>query len=103
MQNRFLQFLGIVKKSGNLVEGYNKCEELIKQNKIYLLIISTDCSDNTKDKFKGYCDRYNIPYLETYTKEELAQNIGRAEINLLAVSNKTMSEKLMEIWKENNN
>lgn len=102
MQNRFLQFLGIIKKSGNLVEGYNKCEEMIKIRKVSLLIISTDCSDNTKDKFKGYCAKYNVPFIESYTKEELAHNIGRSEINLLGVSNRMMSEKLLELCKENN-
>ena len=42
MQNKFLNFLGIAKKSGNLVEGYNACEEDIKRNKVSLCILSKE-------------------------------------------------------------
>ena len=36
MTNKFYQFLGLTKKSGNLIEGYNKCEEAIKSKRFIL-------------------------------------------------------------------
>ncbi|MCM0648584.1 ribosomal L7Ae/L30e/S12e/Gadd45 family protein [Clostridium swellfunianum] len=103
MQNKFLQFLGLAKKSGNLIEGYNKCEELIKKSKLTLLILSKDCSLNTKEKFSKYCTIYKIPYIEVFTKEELGAPIGREEINVLGVVDRKMSDKLLSILNEQYN
>jgi ribosomal protein L7Ae-like RNA K-turn-binding protein len=102
MKDKFLQFLGIVKKSGNLVEGYNKCEEIIDKRKLFLLIISTNCSSNTKDKFIRLCINNAVPYVEVYSSEDLGTIIGRAEINLLGVLNKNMSDNLLLLLKEQN-
>lgn len=103
MQNKFIQFLGLAKKSGNLIEGYNKCEELVKRRGLYLLILSTDCSTNTKEKFVRYCMNYNIPFIESFSKEELGTPIGRAEIRILGVVDRKISNKLLSLWNEQNN
>lgn len=100
MKDKFLQFLGIVKKSGNLVEGYNKCEEIIQKQKLFLVIISTDCSINTKEKFIRLCTNNEVPYVVSYSGENLGNAIGRAEINLLGVLNKNMSDNLLLLLKE---
>jgi ribosomal protein L7Ae-like RNA K-turn-binding protein len=100
MQDKFLQFLGLVKKSGNLVEGYNKCEELVKKNAISLLILSTDCSENTKEKFIKYCLNYSIPHIEYYSKDELGYPIGRPEISVIGIIERKMTEKLLSLWNE---
>lgn len=103
MQDKFLQFLGLVKKSGKLVEGYNKCEDSMKKNNLFLLVLSLDCSTNTKDKFMKYCDTYNVPFISAYTKEELGWPLGRDEISVLGVSDENMSNKLLSLRNENNN
>ncbi len=102
MQNKFFQFLGLTKKSGNLVEGYNKCEEIIKKNQIYLAVLSLECAENTKKKFNKYCSDRSIPVIENVSKETLGQCLGRQEINVLCVKDKNMSEKLLQLWNENN-
>lgn len=101
--DRFLSFLGITKKSGNLREGYNKCEEAVKFNKAKLIILSEDTSSNTKDKFNTYCNRYSIDVIEGYSKEELGRALGREEINVICVLDVKMSKRLMELWNEKNN
>lgn len=100
MKDRFLQFLGIIKKSGSLVEGYNKCEEIINKKAIYLVIISEDCSQNTKEKFIRLCDNTNVQYVEAYTKEQLGMAIGKEQIQILGIKNKNMSDKLTALMDE---
>jgi ribosomal protein L7Ae-like RNA K-turn-binding protein len=100
MKDKFLQFLGIVKKSGNLVEGYNKCEEIITTKKLFLIIISTNCSSNTKEKFIRHCTNCSLPYIEAYASSELGNAVGRDEINILGVTNKNMSDNLILLLKE---
>lgn len=101
MQNKFLSFLGIAKKSRNLVEGYNTCEEEIKRNKIHLCILSLECSENTKKKFEKYCDDRKVPVIGNIPKSELGMAIGREEINVLAVKDEKICENLIKLWKEN--
>jgi ribosomal protein L7Ae-like RNA K-turn-binding protein len=98
MNDKFLQFLGISKKAGMLVEGYNTCEELIKKKKLYLMVVSDDVSQNTKEKFTNYCKSANIALLEGYSKEELGKILGRDEINLLGIKDLTMARKLKDLW-----
>jgi ribosomal protein L7Ae-like RNA K-turn-binding protein len=95
--------LSLAKKSGNIVEGYNKCEEIIKKNKLHLVILSTDCSTNTKEKFFRYCNNFNMPIIEGYSSEELGTPIGRSEISVMGISDKKISDKLLLLWNEQNN
>jgi hypothetical protein len=51
--NKFFNFLSIAKKSGNLLEGYSKCDDYRNKTKIYLFIISNDISDKSKENLKN--------------------------------------------------
>ncbi|GKX66309.1 ribosomal L7Ae/L30e/S12e/Gadd45 family protein [Inconstantimicrobium mannanitabidum] len=95
MNNKFLQFLGLTKRTGKLIEGYNKCEEVIKKEKIDLIIFSNDISIKTKEKFVYYCEKLSIPYIQCFTKTELGEAIGRAEVNILSVTDINMAKKLL--------
>lgn len=100
MQDNFLQFLGLIKKSGKIAEGYNKCEELIKKNRICLILFSRDASENTKEKFLNYCSKKGIPSIEDYSKEELGYILGKNEIKVLGITDPNLSRKLLEYWKK---
>lgn len=102
MRNRFLQFLGLVKRSGHLVEGYNRCEEILNKRKIHLFIFSVDVSERTKHKFSKYCEEHNIPIIDIFSKEELGLSLGRPEINVLAVTNLNMAKKLLSHYENIN-
>lgn len=96
--DKFFDFLGIVKRSGNLIEGYSKCNEQRNRISLHLVIISPDASDGTKKKFTKHCLAKEIPCIEDFTKEELGSPIGRAEIKVLAVTDKSMAEKLLFLY-----
>lgn len=100
MNNGFLQFLGLVKRSGKILEGYNKCEDSIKKGKIKLLIISEECSENTKEKFRRYCIDNNINIIECVSGKFLAKSIGREKINIIGILDSNMSEKLLKLWEQ---
>ncbi|MBA5850459.1 ribosomal L7Ae/L30e/S12e/Gadd45 family protein [Clostridium sp. cel8] len=97
MKDSFLQFLGIAKGAGKVLEGYNKCEDNIKKNKIYLLILSQDVSSNTLNKFLKYGNKYNIKVLTGYSKEELGYAIGHDEIKVIGITDRNMSKKLVDL------
>ena len=98
--NKFYNFLGLAKRSGNLLEGYSKCDEQRNRKRIYLFIISNDASSSTKKKFINHCDLKKINVIEDFSKEELGSAIGREEVKVLAVLDKNMADKLMNLYKE---
>lgn len=100
MQNKFFQFIGLTKRAGKLLEGYNKSEDGIKYNKVKLILISEEVSQNTKDKFKGFCERNKIPMIEEINGEELGRCIGIPKIGVLGVTDFQMSNQLIKLWKE---
>lgn len=100
--NKLLQFLGLVKRAGKLSEGYNKCDEMIEKGKVHLLIVSEEASQNTKDKFERICTSKAIPLIQGISKEQLGACIGRAEMNVLGVTDLKMSEKILQLWSEVN-
>ncbi|WP_125153731.1 ribosomal L7Ae/L30e/S12e/Gadd45 family protein [Clostridium rectalis] len=100
MNNKFLGFLGITKKAGKCIEGYNKCEEAIKKNICNLIVVSVDTSQNTKDKFSKLCIDRNIPIIIDFSKLVLSNTLGRNEINILGISDEIMGKRLLELWKD---
>jgi ribosomal protein L7Ae-like RNA K-turn-binding protein len=100
--SKFFNFLSIAKKSGALLEGYSKCDDLRNKTKIYLFIISKDLSNASKNKFIKHCLEKKIPYIEDFQKEELGVPIGRNEIMLLGILDKNIAEKLLMLYEEEN-
>ncbi|WP_297436824.1 ribosomal L7Ae/L30e/S12e/Gadd45 family protein [uncultured Clostridium sp.] len=94
MRSKFLSFLGLVKRSGNILDGYNKCEEIIGKKKVHLVIFSNEISAKSKEKFMKKCEKLNIQCMDGFSKEELGLSIGKKEINIVGVLNKNMADKL---------
>jgi len=102
MNNKFFQFLGLTKKAGKLIEGYNQCEDALSHRRGTLIILSEESSTNTKDKFKRFAIKNVIPLIEGVSNETLGKCLGREEINVLCVNDKKMSNKLLSLWNEDN-
>jgi ribosomal protein L7Ae-like RNA K-turn-binding protein len=98
--NKFFNFLSIAKKSGALLEGYSKCDDLRNKTKIYLFIMSEDLSNASRNKFKKHCIEKKIPYIEDFQKEQLGIAIGRNEIMILGILDKNIADKLLMLYKE---
>lgn len=96
--NKFFNFLGLIKRSGNLIEGYSKCDEQRNKIDFYLMIISIDASNSTQKKFKNHCTIKQIPLIENFSKEELGNPIGREEVKVLAITDKNMAKKLISLY-----
>jgi len=98
--SKFFNFLGLAKRSGNILEGYSKCNEERNRRKLFLFIISPDASEATRKKFKNHCKENNIPYIEDFSKTELGSPLGRKEVMLLGILDAGIAQKLIAIYEE---
>lgn len=77
MKQKILSYLGLAQRSGNLVSGENTCEQHIKKKNIKLIIVTSDSSENTKNKFIEIANKKHIIIHIYGTKEELSRAIGK--------------------------
>ncbi len=100
MKSKFLNFLGLARRSGNLILGGNLNENAVKRRNLKLLIIASDASSNTEKKFTDMCTYSSVPFITGAGKEEMGLSLGKGEISVIGVKDPNMAEKLKELAME---
>ena len=86
MQNdKVLSMLGIAAKSGNVVSGEFSTEKAVKSGQAYLVIVSSEASENMTDF-------YHVPCYVYGGKEELGRCIGKEFRASLAVIDENLAK-----------
>ena len=94
--DRVMALLGIAAKGRNVVSGGFAVEKAVKTGKAFLVILSTDASDNTKKMFTNMCGFYEVPIGVYGTKDALGQGIGKRVRVDVAVTDSGLADS---IWK----
>lgn len=93
MQNdKVLSMLGIAAKSGNVVSGEFSTEKAVKSGQAYLVIVSSEASENTKKSFFNMTDFYHVPCYCYGSKEDLGRCIGKEFRASLAVIDENLAK-----------
>lgn len=101
-QQKQLNLLGLATRSRNLVSGDEMVEKAIKQHKVYLVVVASDASDATLDRYTGICERENVALNTDFTRIEISHAIGKSR-TICAISNRGMSEKFLSYVTGENN
>lgn len=96
IKNKFLSLLGLCQKAGKMISGSMQCESAIRSGKAYLVIISEEASEATKDEFTHLCTSRDIPLIIIGSKDELGSAIGKYSRTLLAVTDPAFKELLLK-------
>ncbi|GAA0783333.1 ribosomal L7Ae/L30e/S12e/Gadd45 family protein [Hathewaya limosa] len=97
-KTKFYNFLKIAKKAGALTEGYNRTEENLKKNNIFLVFISKDLSANSKNKFKNYALKYKFTLIEDAPMDEIGNELLNSELRILGVKDKSFGKNLQSLY-----
>ena len=73
--------LGLAMRAGKLVSGEDGTMLDLKKNKLNLVIVATDASNNTKKLFKDKSSFRKVNYIELSTKDGLGMSIGKDSID----------------------
>lgn len=101
MINKIFSMLGLSMKAGKLVCGTDVCIENIKMKKTFLIIIASDASENTKEKFERLCEQYGVSFVYFEDKFSLSKAVGKVDKAVYAVLDKGFGEKILQLVKEN--
>lgn len=98
INNKILNLLGITTKAGKLVAGAEAVKEAITKNKVKLIILAKDCSQNTKDIYTNLSDKFNIPIMEFENMENISKSIGKSNKAVVGIKDKNLSNEILKIF-----
>lgn len=76
-KNKVLNLLGLANRAGFVVSGEDNVILGMKKNKIKLVFIACDSSDNTIDKFERKCFFYKVEMKKDFSFDELSSSLGK--------------------------
>lgn len=92
--NSFLQLLGLANRARKCLTGEDTILNAIRNQRVYLVIVASDASPNTKKLYSDKCTYYNVPYLEVGTVDQLSQAIGRFNRVAIGISDQGFAKGL---------
>ena len=92
MTDRVLSMLGIAAKSRSVVSGEFATEKAVKTGKAFLVIVSEEASDNTKEMFTNMTSFDEVPRYFYGSKEDLGRCIGKQFRASLAVTDENLAK-----------
>lgn len=87
MEKRSLNYLGIAKRSGNLICGTDMVVKNLPTGTIKIILLASDASSNTKDKIIKKAFYYQIQVCEIFDSFLLSKAVGKDHIMVMAITN----------------
>ena len=94
MEN-FFQLLGLANKAGHCVTGEDNLIKHIRNNKVKLVIVSTEASLNTKKLYSDKCKFYNVKCVEQGNTYDISQALGKNNRVAVGISDKGFTKGLL--------
>ncbi len=92
LKNKILQQIGLAKRSGHLIFGFEKVKIWLKKNQAALAIIAKDGSQAEIERL-GLSTR-NIPIVQTLNREELGKALGRDKVVHIVLSHSRLTTNI---------
>ena len=94
MREKIHSYLGFARRSRALVSGYNSCVHEIQRGKVYLILLTKDLKQGTKDSFEELAARKKIPLCYYGTMEVLAEMTGIEGRGVFALTDKNLARAI---------
>lgn len=79
MNNKFLFMLGLCRRAGKLIMGTDLVTKSLPSKKTYLVIYTSDASDNTKKRVTDKCSYYGVTAIMTdFASDVIGDAIGKS-------------------------
>lgn len=95
-EEKIYSFLGLAQRAGKLVSGDDSTMLDIKKNRVKLVIVADDASNNTKKLFKDKTSFRNINCVTYSTKLQLGLAIGKAPRAVVGIKDTSFANKVLE-------
>lgn len=96
-QSKIYSMIGLAGKAGRVVSGDDTVRCSIQHNKVKLLIISTDASENTMKRFRNAAAYYKVEVEEFGCKEQLGGCIGKSARSVIGITDKNFGDSIRKL------
>ncbi len=94
---KILGLIGLAARARKVCFGTDSVEEQIKKKKVYVVIVATDSSQRTKEKFKKICEKYEVPIIINEQIETLSKAIGKSNKAIIGIEEENLSKEIQKI------
>ncbi len=96
-KNNFLSNIGLCARASGCVWGSENCLEQIRSDRMKLLFLDEQASDNTKKRFTDACLFRQVPLFLFDSKQwDIARAIGRPKSKVIGILAETWKKPLYE-------
>ena len=96
MKDKIINLLGLIRRANKMVMGETILEYFAK-GKIHYVIIASDASDKTKERYLKKCDYYHIAYETSLSSDDLAHAVGRNNVKTIGITDEGFAKSLLKI------
>jgi len=97
LENKILGLIGLGAKAGEICFGADSVEQEMKKKKVKLIIVATDASNRTKEKFQTLSIQNEVPIMIEGEIEILSKAIGKSNKAIIGVKNENIAKEIMKI------
>lgn len=94
---KILGLIGLAARARKICFGADSVALEMKKRKVFLVVIATDASDRTKEKFKKIGEEHNIPVMIEGEIEILSKAIGKSNKAIIGIKNENIAKEVMKI------
>lgn len=84
--------LGLAFRAGKVVSGTDTVIEKLRKKQLYLILLASDASDNTKKKINDKAKTYGTKVIETYDSQTISISIGKSNIKVIGITDEGFSK-----------
>ena len=100
-QDKQLNLLGLAVRAGRLITGEELTIKAIQRKEAKLVVVASNVSDNTREKFINKCKYYDVPLDIAFTAEDISAAIGKIR-SICAFTEKGFANSYLKLKGTNN-
>ncbi len=97
MHKKILGLIGLATRARKICFGADSVALQIKNKKLALVILATDSSERTKEKFLKLCREYQVPIIIEGEIENLSKAIGKSNKAIIGVEDENLAKQIQKI------
>lgn len=95
MNRKVSSYMGLARRSGNLLAGAGKCTFAMAKGRVRLLILAEDISENSEKKMMKEVRRHGVKCVKYGTSDELSAAAGESGRTVFALCDRGFAEVIL--------
>jgi len=100
LKTLYVETLSVGRQSGQLIQGAMKVEQAMREKAVAALVLASDASAHTRDRFEGMARRREVPVLVRLDRGALGAALGREQAVVLCWLRGTLFKRAMMLEKQ---